>query len=281
MKFVNKIKMLVGLSPLFFIPINAFAFGSVVTDMGAYSYYAEQIEAATSQLKKMEEQIKLATDTYNQISNIDDNLKGNYNRAVNAAKRLKDLRDIEDLSEFSKIRRSIQYADGTLSDLLDSEEYAGTIDKNIDSLFGEGSSEWTQLSAIKSKKQEGYKNTIINAELAQAQARLQLETLDEYSAMVNSTTNSKDAQDATNTLMLEMLENQRQMILLMSEVSKNLAVAAYDGITPGSNEPTSYTGNKITDSNYWGMEKKGVQTMDDCKNNSSKDCNSGLFDDAW
>jgi len=280
MEFMKKIKILFGLSPLFFIPINAFALGSVVTDIGAYSYYAEQIEAATSQLKKMEEQIKLATDTYNQISSIDDNLKGNYNRAVNAAKKLKDLRDIEDLSEFSKIRRSIQYADGTLSDLLDSEEYAGTIDKNIDSLFGEGSSEWTQLSAIKSKKQQGYKNTIINAELAQAQARLQLETLDEYSAMVNSTTTSKDAQDATNTLMLEMLENQRQMILLMGEVSKNLAVAAYDGVTPGS-EPTSYTGNKITDSNYWGMEKKGVQTMSDCKNSSSKDCNSGLFDDAW
>ena len=94
--------------------------------------------------------------------------------------------------------------------------------------------------------------------------------------MVNSTTNSKDAQDATNTLMLEMLENQRQMILLMGEVSKNLAVAAYDGSENKKFNPTNSKGKKITDFNRYDMKPLGDLSLSGCKNNASSLCNLSL-----
>lgn len=260
---------------------TAFSFGGVVTDPGSYSYYALQIETAMKDLDATYEQVKVGTDqlavvtdTYDELQKVEGNLTGQYNRATKALNRFKDM---EDLSDFQK---ATQFANRTLKSLVDHESYVGDIEDNLEELFGNDlkDSGWINLSADKkAAKQASYKNAIISAELAKGKSNLQLERIKDYAGVVNSTANIKDSQDVSNTLLLEMLNNQRELIDLVASVSKNLALSQYDG---GENKKINDTSKKekdITDKTAFEKPSSGIfkcsmseNIKGECSNKASK-----------
>lgn len=248
---------------------TAYGFGGVVTDIGSYTYYVEQIEAAYSQLEKAEEQLGQLQETYEEITSIDDKLSGNLLRAKRAFERFENLK----VNSLSDLKRAVQYTNLTMGDLLDSEQYVGDLEENIEAVFGSNDSSWVKLELEsverqKASKQKSYKQSLIDAELALGKSNLQLDLLAEYSQMANSTDSSKDAQDVTNALLLEMLANQRELINLTASVSKNIALSSYVGGAEIDSISENQQGKTMTDDNYWDMkplEKVQMQDLETSK----------------
>ena len=81
----------------------------------------------------------------------------------------------------------------------------------------------------KQARQFAYKKAIVESELSKAKIKLQLEKVEELATATNTATSLKDSTDVTNTILLEMLENQREMIKHMANASQSLSMAFYDG----------------------------------------------------
>ncbi|EOW9462497.1 hypothetical protein ACOCGI_003676 [Vibrio cholerae] len=210
------------------VSVNVFAFGGVVTDPGSYSYYATQIEQAIKQVKLAEDQVKQATKTYDKIVNVDKSITGNLMRAKNELARIKSLQDMS----LSDVRKSMQYAKKALDEVADIPEYKDDISKEIDKTFGEEAknNDWVNVEAQKrASKQKALKQAVIDAELAQGKIDLQRKQLEELAEATNQTDDLKDATDVTNTALIQMLEGQQEMITLLANISKNLALSDYNG----------------------------------------------------
>ncbi|MUK91895.1 hypothetical protein GNP80_05525 [Aliivibrio fischeri] len=205
----------------------AFSFGGVVTDPGSYTYYATQIETALKQLKQAEQQLKTAQDTYDSVTSIDKRLTGNLQRAQRSLSNFTDLKEVS----IKDTRKSLQYAKKALDEVANISDYKADIEKQIDDVFGESErNDWVNIEAEKkASKQKALKQAIIDAETAQGKTELQLEHLTEFASAANSADTSKDAQDVTNALLLKMVENQGELITIMANISKNLALSEYDG----------------------------------------------------
>lgn len=252
-------------------PSLAFSFGGVVTDPGSYSYYATQIEQAIEQLKVAEDQLKTATDTYESVTSIDERLSGNLQRAQRSLESISDLKE----SSIKDTRKSIQYAKKALDDLASVSDYKEEVEGQIDDVFKDDTKGWVSVEAQKkASRQKAYKQAVIDAEVAQGKADLQLEHLEELASSANSSDTMKDAQDVTNAILLKMLENQSELIKLMGNISKNIALAKYDGsekpeetkapdLTPPSNTKKVIAGCGPFDK---GCKRKSIdEMMDDIK----------------
>ena len=210
------------------VSVNVFAFGGVVTDPGSYSYYAIQIDQAIQQVKLAEDQVKQATKTYDKITNVDKSITGNLMRAQKQLEKIKSLQDVS----LKDTRKSLQYAKNALDEVAGIPEYKSDISKEIDKTFGEEAkaNDWVNVEAQKrASKQKALKQAVIDAELAQGKVQLQTKQLEELAEATNQTDDLKDATDVTNTALIQMLEGQQEMITLLANISKNLALSDYDG----------------------------------------------------
>lgn len=210
------------------VSVNVFAFGGVVTDPGSYSYYATQIDQAIQQVKLAEDQVKQATKTYDKIVNVDKSITGNLMRAQKQLEKIKSLQDVS----LKDTRKSLQYAKNALDEVAGIPEYKSDISKEIDKTFGDEAktNDWVNVEAQKrASKQKALKQAVIDAELAQGKVQLQTKQLEELAEATNQTDDLKDATDVTNTALIQMLEGQQEMITLLANISKNLALSDYNG----------------------------------------------------
>lgn len=210
------------------VSFNAFSFGGVVTDPGSYSYYATQIEQAIEQVELAEDQVKQATKTYDKVTNVDKSLTGNLMRAQKQLEKIKGLQDVS----LKDTRKSLQYAKNALDEISEIPQYKDDISEELDKTFGEDAKngDWINVEAEKrASKQKALKQAVIDAELAQGKIELQTKQLEELAEATNQADDLKDATDITNTALIQMLEGQQEMISLLANISKNLALSDYNG----------------------------------------------------
>lgn len=263
--------------------------GGVVTDPKSYTYYTAQIDHAIEQVKIAEQQIKKATETYEMVTSIDDNITGNLQRAQRYAKKIKDLKENFDVGD---VRKSLIYAKRAITSVGEIPEYQEDIEKNINDTFGvetEKRNDWVSVEAErKASKQKALKQAVIDAETAKGKIDLQLESLEELTTATNTTDSLKDASDTTNTILIEMLEAQHEIIKLLASISQNIALADYEGDESLSGDNfKKHSGRSMTDKSDWQVESP-------TKNKKTSDCdpftNSGCdfidgednpFENAW
>jgi len=214
---------------LFLIPTLAHSFGGVVTDPTSYTYYIEQIEQSMEQLKTMENQVKETTKVYDQVTSVDKRLMGNLNRAQKQLQKIKDMQDWT----ISDARKSLKYAKNALEEVGQIPEYQEEVTEGIDSVFGEEENKnnnWVSVEAEKkAMRQKSLKQAIVDSEVAQEIITVQLEELETLASATNTTDTLKDSTDVTNTILLSLLDGQREVIQQLSNISRNIALASYDG----------------------------------------------------
>ncbi|PML45582.1 hypothetical protein BCT75_04155 [Vibrio lentus] len=264
------------------IPSFAFGFGGVVTDPGSYSYYATQIEQAIEQVELAEDQIKQATKTYNKVVNVDKSITGNLNRADRSLKRISDLQNVS----ITDVRKSMQYAKKALDEVADIPQYHTEIESEIDKTFGEenqGRGDWVNVEAEKrANKQKALKRAIIDSEVAQGKIKLQDEQLEDLALATNETNSIKDATDVTNTALLQMIEGQNEIINLLANISKNLALAEYNGDENLSTKTHIINGKDITDKSDWKTNNRNKpKSYTECNPFVSKCNRNNLIDSQW
>lgn len=229
MKNLNYIFLFVSTSAFSFIGGGA---GGIVTDPTSYTYYTTQIEQAIDQVKLAEKQLKEVTKSYEMLTSIDENITGNLQRAQNYAKKIKDLKELQNLS-LGDIRRSLIYTTKALDEIAEIPQYQNDIADGIDDVFGEEQQErndWVSVEAEKKRsKQKAYKQAIVDSEVAQGKVKLQLEQMEELALATNTAETMKDSTDVANAILLQMLDRQQEMIKILSNISKNVAIAYYDG----------------------------------------------------
>lgn len=265
---------------LVFLSTGAFGFGGVVTDPGSYTYYATQIETALKQLKQAEKQLQTQMDTYTSVDSIDKNLTGNLNRARQS---LEDFNDLKEMN-IKDTRKSLQFASKALDEIKNIADYKGDIEEEIDDVFGNSVDDaWVNVEAEKKKtRQRAFKQAIIDAETAQGKVDLQLENVTELAETANSTQDMKDAQDVTNALLIKMLESQGELITIVSNVSKNLALSQYDG-GDHKNKASVVDGKDLLKPEDWKIKnKKSSKTQMEILNQcDSLNCNFKPELDLW
>ena len=243
-------KILLGLTLL---STGAFGFGGIVTDPGSYTYYVTQIETALKQLKQAEESLQTQIDTYTSVDSIDKNLTGNLSRARQS---LEDFNDLKEMN-IKDTRKSLQFASKALDEIKNIADYKGDIEDEIDDVFGDnGDNAWVSVEAEKKKtRQRAFKQAIIDAETAQGKVDLQLENVTKLTETANSTQDMKDAQDVTNALLIKMIESQGELITIVSNVSKNLALSQYDG-GDHKNKASVVNGKDLLKDEDWKIDNK-------------------------
>lgn len=206
--------------------------GGVVTDPKSYTYYTAQIDHAIEQIEYAERQLKEVTKSYEMLTSIDDNITGNLQRAQSYAKKIEDLKELQNLS-LGDIKRSLIYTTKALDEVAEIPQYQNDIADGIDDVFGEeqqGRNDWVSVEAEKKRsKQKAYKQAIVDSEVAQGKVKLQLEQMEELALATNTAETMKDSTDVANTILLQMLDRQQEMIKILSNISKNIAIAYYDG----------------------------------------------------
>ena len=207
--------------------------GDVVTDPTSYAYYANQLKQGVEMLEFAEKKIQTAVDTYNKVTSLEENITGNFKRATKSLKKIKELQNLSSRD----LKKSLKFAKKAIEEIEDIPEYKEDIGNNIDDVFGNEEKKapktggWVSVSQKrKQARQQSYKQALVDSELTAAKIEMQLEKMEELASATNETTSLKDSTDVTNTILLEMLENQREMIKHMSNTSRNLSMAYYNGL---------------------------------------------------
>lgn len=209
--------------------------GDVVSDPTSYTYYAEQLEQGIDMLEVQERKLQKLVDSYNKLQNIENNVSGNIQRAKSTLNRIKALKEMTGTKD---LRDALKYAKRAIEEIEEIPEHATVIGDNVDEVFGneekesKKSGQWISASKLSEKKrhrQLAYKQAIVESEISKAKIKLQLEKAEELATATNTATSLKDSTDVTNTILLEMLENQREMIKHLSNTSRSLSMAYYDG----------------------------------------------------
>lgn len=236
----------------------AFSFGGVVTDPGSYTYYGTQIEKAVKQIETMEKQYKQAVDTYKEVTSIDDNITGNLQRAINQLKKLKSMQEIN----LANGKDSLLFTKKTLNEITDIPEFGEDVISSIEDTFGaeqQKRNDWISVEAEKrATKQKALKNAIVDAETAQGKIDYQLKQIEDLASMTNGSNNIKDSTDINNSILLQMAEQQQEMIKLLANISKNLALASYDG-KENSPKPNIVEGKDLLNPDDWKTDSKKAQ----------------------
>lgn len=280
----NKISITLSLIASIFYVDVVYSFGGVVTDPGSYSYYATQIEQAIEQVELAEDQVKQATKTYDKIVNVDKSITGNLQRADRSLKRISDLQNVS----ITDVRKSMQYAKKALDEVTDIPQYHTEIEGEIDKTFGEENQsrgDWVNVEAEKrANKQKALKRAIVDSEVAQGKIKLQDEQLEDLALATNETDSLKDATDVTNAALLQMIEGQNEIINLLANISKNLALAEYNGDENLSTETHIINGKDIRNKADWEVKNRNkVKSLSDCDSLNNQNCygNDNPFSNAW
>lgn len=250
----------------------AFSFGGVVTDPTSYTYYVQQIEQAMEQLKTMEKQVAETTKVYDQVTSVDKRLMGNLDRAQAQLQKIKDMQDWT----ISDARKSLKYAKRALEEVGEIPEYREEVTDGIDSVFGEKENKnnnWISVEAQKkAMRQKSLKQAIVDSEVAQEIIAVQLDELETLATATNATDTLKDSTDVTNTILLSLVDGQREVIQQLANISRNIALANYDGKDKENEKETDIPDLTNPQNGNVGSKPYGCNVFDDCfKKQSSEE----------
>jgi conjugal transfer/entry exclusion protein len=225
--------------------------GDVVSDPTSYTYYAEQIKTAQEAYANAKEHLQTALEAKDIADKTRSNLEGTYRRAQQALSDFKSMREqlendparfavkmIEDRRDLSDVKndtaRKVQSVfDPVKSSMDDINELAGN-----DASGNEWSSDWISVKAAQKKVvQEELQRAIVDAEVAESLTASQLKNIEDLASKANSAVTQKDATDVTNALLLQMIDQNQQLIKLVANISRNLAMTELTNKTWVKDDP--------------------------------------------
>ena len=252
---MNKILSTVISIALLVAPAHAL----VVSDPGAYTRMAQQIQEAQKIFTEVKRQVE-------ELQRLHKSVTGNLKRGVGSVRDIRRIkRMLEDiLPSFYKLT----LPDGTQLDNQSTED----ITKAIDSIFI-SRSEFPDQAGVTEEQQQVYRQRAVKASLAYSESLLadmndSLEKLEQLSAQIDETQTLKDAQDLTNRYLQELLTGQTKMILLLAQMSRAEAALSYTGVNntekgnlrpATSEEYLDYLGKR--GSKYWKPAPGAEDTM--------------------
>lgn len=212
--------------------------GDVVSDPTSYTYYAKQLEEAQKQLQTAKEKLNTAIEAKDIAMETKSNLEGTYRRAQRAISNFQSMREqlendpmrfaeqmIEDRRDVAgmmdstakKVSRVFDPAKNSMEDI---QELTGQ-----DADGNDWSSDWVSVRGAQKKlAMDELKNAVVDAEKAEALSKVQLKDIEDLAKKANSAPTQKDATDITNALLLKMIEQNQQMIELLSNSSRSFAL---------------------------------------------------------
>jgi len=202
--------------------------GDVVSDPISYSYYVEQIEAATEQIEQAKEQVENLAGLRDQVDNLTEQFRGNYNRALNLVNAVGDL-----YKEIDSIPSSFDAAENEFNSLTGDYEAYSKVDENLNKAFNDPRRKNYNPHLIDVYKynlqQLDKKNVIRASEGILEKQRERIETLQDISGQIDTTENTKDATDLNNRFLAEIVRGQIEILAVLVRMSKMNALATYSG----------------------------------------------------
>lgn len=202
--------------------------GMTVTDPTSYTYYMKQLKEAQNQLKKLQEQIKIAEDTKKTVTTMADDITGAYNRARGVVNDLKKVKGIISQPDriFSDAKKIMDMVD-------DPEAMFKEVDINLDNIFVDIShpdvNPWMVQRKKQAEVQKIFKDALRSSEIELAKLPARMDAIEALAAQIDKTENIKDSQDLTNRLITELIIGQERMISLLSQLAQAEVAAEYTG----------------------------------------------------
>ena len=239
--------------------IHAQAFALVVSDPGAYTRMAQQIQEAQKIYTEAKRQVA-------EMQRIYKNLSGNLGRGKGSIRDIRRIKSI--LEDVLPAFYDLTLPDGTKLDKRSTED----IVKGIDNIFISSGKHPTEAGLTEEQKRV-YRQRALKASLAYSESLLSdttdsLEKLETLAAQIDETETLKDAQDLTNRYLQELLTGQTKVILLLAQMSRAEAALSYKGVgneeqgtlkNVGGEEYLDMLGKK--GSKYWKPRREAQDTM--------------------
>lgn len=260
---------------------NALGFGGmgdIVSDPKSYTYYAEQIKTAKEALQSAKDQLQTALEAKDIAQATQKNLEGTYRRAQRAVSNFKtmkerlendpmrfaesmirDRRDVDKMMSdtANKVSRVYSPAQRSMDDI---NAFAG-----LDDNGKKWSSTWQGVKSAQRKiARDELQKAVAGAEIVDALALDQIENIQDLSIKANSAMTQKDATDVTNALLLQMVEQNSQMVKLLSTISRNFALTELA------------SSNNKTEDMYQNLQRKLNEPVKN-NNKAKKYFNGGMF----
>nr|AKN37585.1 hypothetical protein [Vibrio sp. FF_291] len=218
--------------------------GDIVSDPVSYTYYAQELEQGVEMLKNAQEKLKAALETKDLAFKTVKNLEGSLRRAQRAVQEIQRFKDRIDRDPWAYAEKVIRDPDKAGSEL---ERLYNRVDRSANptrdsyddwkKLIGEEDApgipnlpdtpHWVSTKQAKDRKLERELNNAIKRSVkADAMIELQLEDAQYLADLTNGALTQKDATDVGNAILLKMVQNQQQIIELLSSINLSVAYVA-------------------------------------------------------
>lgn len=202
--------------------------GDVVSDPISYTYYVEQIEKTTESISVGKDQVENLAGLRDQVDDLTSQFRGNYNRALNLVNSVGDLHN-----EVDTIPSSFDAAENEYNSLNGDYDGYSKVDENLNKAFNDPRRKNYNPNLVNAYKynlqQLSKKNTIRSSEGLLDNQRNRINTLENISAQIDKTENSKDATDLNNRFLAELVKGQIEILAVLVRMAKIEALDGYSG----------------------------------------------------
>ncbi|TKW61151.1 MAG: hypothetical protein DI628_00540 [Blastochloris viridis] len=228
----------------------------VVSDPGAYTRMAQQIQ-------QMQDQVKQMTNVLNEAKRINENLTGNLKRGLGTDEDIRRLR--------GAVEKMIPTF--TIKGLPNpSQSDMERIGNELDKIFVSSQAQPVEAELTKDQRDAYRKKSISNAvrysEYIITDTEKSMNRLEDLSQQINQTQSMKDAMDLNNRYMQEMMASQTKLNMLLAHLVRAESATKMQGVSPNEGvEARKYTAHEYNEmmskygSKYFSVNPDADQLM--------------------
>ncbi len=234
-----------------------------VTDPTSYTYYVEQLKKQAVQIETATQEVSTLGGVLTTANDINNNMMGHYNRAMALVRRMNKLQKIltrdthgDTFQTLKQIGDAGNATGGVLRAASSEIKYAGQDKKDYQALAAKmtgdtftdtktvldvnfGDTRDTTDPMAKYRKADGkHQAQQVALKDVVASAAATMDGIDDRMAIINDlanqvdeTANQKDAQDLTNSLLVEVLKTLTDMLVIAAQSNQANALVNYTGVT--------------------------------------------------
>lgn len=234
--------------------------GMAVTDSGSYTYYAQQLTKMAEEIKAIQEQ---TVGQFQRLEDIRYQMTGNYGQAQSLLEQLSKIKSL-----FDEEPSTIEGEGRKWLDLKDKiEGFTGTktaLDKIFQDQRARTTERYTYLNRQYNMRQAALQKSIQRSDELLKQMPDQMKKIEELYARIDKTQNTKEAQDLTNVILLEILKIQSAHVAVITEYNQASALMSFTGLDENvmrqREKEIFKMSSKVNDLPY--LKYRGVQKVD-------------------
>lgn len=231
--------------------------GMVVTDPTSYTYYVEELKKMATQVEQGAKQVETLGGVLTTANDINNKMMGHYNRAAGLVKRIDRLQKVltrdthgDMFERLKQIGDAGRGTGGVLRGTASEAKYAGQdyaaltgedlfadTRKVLDMNFGDPRDRTDPMAKYRTAdakyqvQQEALKNVVATSQATLGGMADRMATINDLANQVDQTANMKDAQDLTNSLLVEVLKTLTDMLAVAAQANQAAALFNYSGAT--------------------------------------------------